>query len=691
MRRSLITILFLTAAVFPWLQHYASAQGCGVPTASATIINTSCGNHGSLIVHWNFPGGSPENLVVTRAHVRLVFKGLLGNVLGERTVGASIGDARLPTGDDELPPASWLGFPNSTVELTASDWCQPDPYGSVTMIQGPTTVFTVPNYNSVCPPPPPPPPPPPANVGLFQFVLNSNFPDEKVLLHKYDSSDTSGTLGTGYESPYQLANNLIPPTVRIEGGVTKDGQPDIRDVYFRVVDPPDTAPYAPHVSGGDNLDPALPKGKLYCYDAAGHRVEAINGVLQAFSNHDNVSGRVRVFLETSQHVSGENYQLEASFEPTFTCAAAGPGGSNNCWKSVKFVTWKRIYVERDQMFRAGSFVTDQIMPGDFVIPVADIAPFGAPGTTVRVRLVHAPESAPLVASSGSFYSEDHTVVVVAGSSTATGVTTPAHLRIVDPGGVRNAYDDDVSIPMPHAFDSWLRDGVGVIGGTADFFTAHYGPVAPGASLSPVEGVFHAAFIQMRVLSQQEGDIPFAPPFRIRGDRSRSDDLARAFADKWCEQCTTVASSSERRSLSNRMHLLGGNEGFQDSLSGYTVAFGGGNYSWIFSGAVERNTRRWTTALHGLDPFVAIYENVAHELAHQWRVNAPSEHCAANAYSGDGTFCRMHEVWDWTDFRLSAHNPERADGKIEFHYTGSGPTADSEYLTIRRAAEPVPNN
>lgn len=87
------------------------------------------------------------------------------------------------------------------------------------------------------------------------------------------------------------------------------------------------------------------------------------------------------------------------------------------------------------------------------------------------------------------------------------------------------------------------------------------------------------------------------------------------------------------------------------------------------------------------------ENVAHELAHQWRVNEPAPprgdgggHCAYNAYANANRYCGMHLAFD------DGHNGERGDGIVLFHYSRlPNGQADSEYLSIRQAAEPIPNN
>lgn len=100
----------------------------------------------------------------------------------------------------------------------------------------------------------------------------------------------------------------------------------------------------------------------------------------------------------------------------------------------------------------------------------------------------------------------------------------------------------------------------------------------------------------------------------------------------------------------------------------------------------------------------IGESLIHELGHEWRVNAgwqpgvahaPSAmtggHCSTafgkdvNAYGGN-LKCVMHQFMygDGSD-------QERRDSIVGFHYVHSNGTLDSEYLRIRRRAEPVPQN
>lgn len=80
------------------------------------------------------------------------------------------------------------------------------------------------------------------------------------------------------------------------------------------------------------------------------------------------------------------------------------------------------------------------------------------------------------------------------------------------------------------------------------------------------------------------------------------------------------------------------------------------------------------------------EITAHELAHQWKVNPQPPypvggHCDKDMYNAAQLKCSMNSEVDTTS--------QYHDGIVEFHYTGSDASVDSEYITIRRKAEPVP--
>lgn len=77
------------------------------------------------------------------------------------------------------------------------------------------------------------------------------------------------------------------------------------------------------------------------------------------------------------------------------------------------------------------------------------------------------------------------------------------------------------------------------------------------------------------------------------------------------------------------------------------------------------------------------EVLVHELAHQWNVNSayPDHECTRNSYDSAGLFCQGNGP---------QNSGQYDDGHYTFHYIGTTPaTADSEYMTIRKAPEPRP--
>jgi len=119
--------------------------------------------------------------------------------------------------------------------------------------------------------------------------------------------------------------------------------------------------------------------------------------------------------------------------------------------------------------------------------------------------------------------------------------------------------------------------------------------------------------------------------------------------------------------------------------GLTRTAGGFGDSWIAITATGGQSR--------------IAENVAHELAHQWLVNhaganpkASGGHCGV---AGTTPPTAITMVGSSTKFCLMTADifqlPESGDGTINFHYKRFGTEVDSEYLRIRRRADPMPQN
>jgi hypothetical protein len=86
---------------------------------------------------------------------------------------------------------------------------------------------------------------------------------------------------------------------------------------------------------------------------------------------------------------------------------------------------------------------------------------------------------------------------------------------------------------------------------------------------------------------------------------------------------------------------------------------------------------------GFDPLVINGETTAHETVHFWvHTGGPKNdgHCLDVSYRNSQLNCLMHKDYQ---------GPGHADGIVDLHYLQHG--ADSEYMTVRRAADPIPQD
>lgn len=509
---------------------------------------------------------------------------------------------------------------------------------------------------------------PPPDPGTFAFDLASS-DDVKVLIHKYRDETT-------YPSPLQTEDHQI----RVEGTLTdRSGRPMAgKTVYFRVIDPPDVAPYVPQGdrAAGDNADASA--GSL---NSGGRTVSALT----------DGSGRVALVLHTTDHVAGDNYQVEASTTAAFSCGAAG------CAKSATYTAWKRVYYETAKMFRRGSHVAlDRPTNVDETeIWVDDITPFQSGQV---VRLIHAPryQQAPQQSTGPfatldpleSFYEEDHLIDVVPASTDAQGHAVPAHLQLRTNDVLLHTYGADRSFAgAVGPAIKYFADFVGPVGSNRDFFEAD------GSLLT---GLYQDAFVEYVPAATPVPEIPYEPVLQMGWWSS----LSKKWFFNAVRAGAGVGNGSAQAALPNHQHLLGAAEtiGGQTTLPngqrGVVTRFGetnvadGSNFSWVFRGRIERAVTEPTQPIFHLSADVAVAEVSAHELTHQWRTNAalPGEHCGEDRYQRDGRWCLMHTPAPPGD----VHGRGMADGLAAFHYVrGTSGTVNSEYVTIRDAAEPVP--
>jgi hypothetical protein len=493
----------------------------------------------------------------------------------------------------------------------------------------------------------------------------------RVLTHKYGTGDT-------YPSMYQIDRGDVHlrPRFRFPGTATSGGAVAATKVWFRVIDPPDTAPYvvlAGDAHANDNKDPfSGGKGILMtagCTDLSAQSTCAtLNGnVLATTSTPD---GRVEVVLEATDQYAGDNYQILASFaapgpDGRFPCEASAPA---TCSKSASVTTWKRIYLEQRSMFRRGSFLLQDAQPGDSDVFVKDVTPFRSGD---KVALIHSTGGGerPVI--------EAHVIDVVAKQRGAL-----AHLHLRD-----NALAGNFS---RNTADDILGDAVGVSNGGGspeDIYFASLGPPDTNGTTS-VNEFFNTMFIDAQAPPPELQFVPLVAGLSYVPDRRKGQvqSDAMTFAEHWFH-----LSLSDGVPPPNQRMLIGAAHPDDDAIIGVTTDhFPLASYS--FRGQIEDFTSSAGSDLQNLDPEIVTFENTAHELMHQWRVNKTPVppggdavgHCAENAFDNPRTLCKMHKGgYD------ASHNSERGDGILALHYVNRNGTVDSEYLTVRQAAEPMP--
>jgi len=484
----------------------------------------------------------------------------------------------------------------------------------------------------------------PPDTSRFLFTLPAGNP-QKVLIHKYRTDD-------GYPSPLQQHDRQIT----VEGFVTNSANVPLagRTVYFRMIDPPDPAPYV--VTGGDSR--------------AGDNVDGM-GTLSAFTAVSAANGYVSVDLTVTDHVAGDNYQIEASLDPGFNCGAAG------CPKSATYTAWKRVYVEMHKMFRRGSFLTADVLAGAKRISVRDI--HNLPNPPFRVRLLHAPP----VAGSGQFSTtEEVTITAISPTEGFFNHPRAGDLLIATTGpGVAQSYFGP-ELVNPNDARLYLADAVGVVSGnrSTDFFIA---------DATQINSTFESAYtehvwltdarpnIDSDMLAGQprltfEGVVPFAPDV---SDPNVRDWITR----KWLYYATR--SGKDRTALANHQAVFAGSDGGGEL--GTTAAGSGYNDTWLY--------------VAGTGIGVLRREALVHELAHQWRVN-PTANQMASGHC-DLALAAVQYIYDKPTLKCAMtynlygnpDDPERSDGVVGFHYAHTSHGPDSEYLRIRQRAEPVPQN
>jgi len=384
----------------------------------------------------------------------------------------------------------------------------------------------------------------------------------------------------------------------------------------------------------------------------------------------------KIYLNTTGFAAGDNYTIRASLnpnllsDPSVFCSPALA-----CQQWWPMTAWKRVYLEKKEMFRSGVFIARETPAGSNEVLVQ--VPTGLSWNDVvlrpgdEIRLLHAPRLDGLDFVP-EFHSEEAFITAVdhvAGNNARRLLTLAAPLKY--------SYIDDRSYLQALQFG--VSDAVGnLAAGTYE------------RNESYLHTSFVPMFVQFWTVPQRVQQIPYLPVIR----------RTYHFANKWFENTPVNVATWARPGNPNVKHVLTGSATF-DPPGRFTFGETGvhltnpppsdsyipqANLSWTFLGTIERVVVLKGNPYRNVNALNFNGENLVHELAHTFNVNSVAYfgndfgHCNRTMATNSALGCKMRSSED------PAHVPaESGDGILGFHYSAD---TDSEYMTIRRALEPL---
>jgi hypothetical protein len=504
----------------------------------------------------------------------------------------------------------------------------------------------------------------------FAFTLPPAATD-KLLIHKSGTTDDYPSLSQIPTLPTEL------PRYRFRGAVSSSTGASVEsDVWLRVIDPADSAPYIPPElrAANDNKDPA-PKGVLMAAGCADPTCRAAPG--DPLMVHAAPGGRVEFDLEATGQFAGDNYQIEASFDPDFTCATAGANHADLCAHSGIVTAWKRVYIEKRRMLRNGLFLAQNANAGDTFLITRGSHWQGNRGKHDEVSknenivIVHAPQINRSDLNAG-WYSETHTVLSVQDLGTGQFRVNLGRKQgnTIIPESLQHDYRIDGT-------DQNIGDAISNLNSISitanDVFDAPMDLVTGEA--------FRDSFTENVVLPDNTTPGANVPvPFLETGDQPTLQSLA----EKWSSVFINGTLQPNRQLL-----IIGWDNEPGDGIgnaAGLTISeLPGRTSSYVFCNAIDHQLN----GNNASDVSMWAKKTAAHEIAHQWRTNGSwnlLDHCptTTKVWNDPTIYCLLAAYADPGAASLS----QTMNGIARFHFlTLPGGGTHSEYLEIRKRPDP----
>jgi hypothetical protein len=461
---------------------------------------------------------------------------------------------------------------------------------------------------------------------LWEYSVRGNAPKPVILNNS----------GQGYPFPtsYQVADRLVQLSVQGWYNVP---------VHLRLIDPPDMSAYAPVGGWPAKGAPAVPPYEANDNDVWADSSNTDWGLSATYPGtlnknleidvYPSSSNTATFYLKLPARYAGDNWQIEVRKKNPYGTLIANKISSY----SAMFTGWKRVYVERDHMFRRGNLLDPTASGGVFTpdtntdpdtiylyrwdqtTPKTDVTKYVQPGDTVVIFDTDSP-----------YPSGAHETATVVSTDFVDVPINPANCFPPDCGqlscqcvsvlaatldkDLKNSYH-----ASPLDFSSGKSAAVGVIH-SADgqiYDTASNQINGPGsafydADMRDIKQPFDDAFVEFIAPRSGMGAVPYIDPATGFYDNTLSQRTTRSlFSNLW------YGNSSQE--TNNYIHLLGvrGSDygGVSGQIAGDTSQEN--KYSLVY-------TRTWETEFSsGSDAMKAIQTATDHELGHQFYVNACS--------------------------------------------------------------------